>query len=583
MEESKIFKIRHSLAHILAMAVLEKFPDAKLGVGPVIDNGFYYDFLLSKKLSDEDLPDLEARMKKIVQTKINFTKTIATRDEALKEVEKNQQNFKTELINDLAADEELSFYQSGNFKDLCRGPHVDSTEEINIEAFCLTQTAGAYWRGDEKREMLVRIYGLAFETAKELADYKQMLEEAKKRDHRVLGKQLDLFTFSELVGPGLPLWTPKGTTLRQELDAFIWQLRSQYDYQKVTIPHITKKSLYDVSGHSQKFADDLFTIKTREGHEFAMKPMNCPHHTQIYNHLPRSYRDLPQRYAETTMVYRDEQSGELSGLARVLSITQDDAHVFCRENQVKDEVLKIVNIVKTFYKAFGFELKIRLSLHDPEHLEKYLGDEKLWQRTENDLKDLLNQANLEFSEGVGEAAMYGPKIDFMAQDSLGRKWQVATIQLDRNLPERFDLYCINEKSEQERIVMIHAAIAGSLERFSAVLIEHLAGDFPLWLAPVQIKILTVSENHVEFAKNLATEFKNHNLRVEIDDSNETLGNKIRKNSAEKIPYTLVIGDKEIASSEMAIRVRGQKDLLNISKEEFINLAKTKIQNRELAL
>ncbi len=583
MEESKVFKIRHSLAHILAMAVLEKFPDAKLGIGPVIDNGFYYDFSLSKKLSDEDLPDLEARMKKIVQEKISFTKTIASRNEALEEVEKNKQNFKTELINDLPETEELSFYQSGNFKDLCRGPHVENSTEIDSEAFCLTQTAGAYWRGDEKREMLVRIYGLAFETKKELEDYKQMLEEAKKRDHRLLGKQLDLFTFSELVGPGLPLWTPKGTMLRQELDAFIWQLRSQYDYQKVTIPHITKKSLYDVSGHSQKFADDLFTIKTREGHEFAMKPMNCPHHTQIYNHLPRSYRDLPQRYAETTMVYRDEQSGELSGLARVLSITQDDAHVFCRENQVKEEVLKIVNIVQTFYQAFGFELKIRLSLHDPEHLEKYLGEEALWQKTENDLKDLLNQAKLEFSEGVGEAAMYGPKIDFMAQDSLGRKWQVATIQLDRNLPERFDLYCTNEKSEQERIVMIHAAIAGSLERFAAVLIENLAGDFPLWLAPVQIKILTVSENHVEFAKTLATEFKAHSLRVEIDDSNETLGNKIRKNSAEKIPYTLVIGDKEIAESSLAIRVRGQKDLLNISKEEFIKLTKTKIQNREAAL
>lgn len=583
MEESKVFKIRHSLAHILAMAVLEKFPDAKLGIGPVIDNGFYYDFSLSKKISDEDLPDLEARMKKIVQEKISFTKTIATRDEALKEVEKTQQNFKTELINDLPEAEELSFYQSGSFKDLCRGPHVESSAEINIDAFCLTQTAGAYWRGDEKREMLVRIYGLAFETKQELADYKQMLEEAKKRDHRLLGKQLDLFTFSELVGPGLPLWTPKGTILREELDAFIWQLRSQYDYQKVTIPHITKKSLYDVSGHSQKFADDLFTITTREGHEFAMKPMNCPHHTQIYNHLPRSYRDLPQRYAETTMVYRDEQSGELSGLARVLSITQDDAHVFCRENQVKDEVLKIVTIVKTFYKTFGFELKIRLSLHDPKHLEKYLGDEATWKKTENDLKDLLNQANLEFSEGLGEAAMYGPKIDFMAQDSLGRKWQVATIQLDRNLPERFDLYCINEKSEQERIVMIHAAIAGSLERFAAVLIEHLAGDFPLWLAPVQIKILTVSENHIDFAKTLATEFKAHNLRVEIDDSNETLGNKIRKNSAEKIPYTLVIGDKEIAESSLAIRVRGQKDLLNINKEEFIALCKTKIQNRDSAL
>ncbi|MBP9802510.1 threonine--tRNA ligase, partial [Patescibacteria group bacterium] len=300
-------------------------------------------------------------------------------------------------------------------------------------------------------------------------------------------------------------------------------------------------------------------------------------------HLPRSYRDLPQRYAETTMVYRDEQSGELSGLARVLSITQDDAHVFCRESQVKDEVLKIAKIIETFYQTFNFDLQIRLSLHDPEHLEKYLGDEATWKKTENNLRELLKESNLEFSEGIGEAAFYGPKIDFMAQDSLGRKWQVATIQLDRNLPERFDLYCINEKSEQERIVMIHAAITGAIERFAAVLIEHLAGDFPLWLAPVQIKILTVSENHVDFAKTLATEFKAHSLRVEIDDSNETLGNKIRKNSAEKIPYTLVIGDKEIAESSLAIRVRGQKDLLNINKEEFIALCKTKIQNRESAL
>lgn len=583
MEEEKIFKIRHSLAHILAMAILKKFPAAKLGVGPVIDHGFYYDFLLPEKISDADLKDLEKEMKKIVKEKISFTKSIAARTEALAEVQKLEQNFKTELINDLPETEELSFYQSGNFKDLCRGPHVENTTEIDASAFCLTHIAGAYWRGDEKREMLTRVYGLAFVTPEELEAHLAMLEEAKKRDHRILGKQLDLFTFSELVGAGLPLWTPKGTLIRQELDAFIWQLRSQYDYQKVAIPHITKKDLYEVSGHWQKFSEELFKINTREGHEFAMKPMNCPHHTQIYNHLPRSYRDLPQRYAETTMVYRDEQSGELSGLSRVRCITQDDAHVFCRENQVKEEVLKIVNIVQTFYQTFGFELKIRLSLHDPAQMEKYLGDEETWKKTENDLRELLNSSKLKFSEGLGEAAMYGPKIDFMAQDSIGRGWQVATIQLDRNLPERFDLFCTNEEGKEERIVMIHAAIAGSLERFTSVLIEHLAGEFPLWLAPVQIKILTVSEKHAEFAHNLANEFKIANLRVEIDDSNETLGNKIRKNSAEKIPYTIVIGDKEIASAELAIRVRGEKDLLNISKESFIQQTFEKIKNRDLNL
>ncbi|MCB9802818.1 threonine--tRNA ligase [Candidatus Nomurabacteria bacterium] len=583
MEEEKIFKVRHSLAHILAMAILRKFPDAKLGVGPVIENGFYYDFLLPEKISDADLAGLEKEMKKIVKEKIEFKKSIASRTDALEEVKKTEQNFKTELINDLPENEELSFYQSGEFKDLCRGPHVSDSSEINSEAFCLTHLAGAYWRGDEKRETLTRVYGLAFESKEELEAHLKMLEEAKKRDHRVLGKQLDLFTFSELVGPGLPLWTPKGTLIRQELDAFIWQLRSQYDYQKVTIPHITKKDLYEVSGHWQKFSEELFKINTREGHEFAMKPMNCPHHTQIYNHLPRSYRDLPQRYAETTMVYRDEQSGELSGLSRVRCITQDDAHVFCREIQVKEEVLKIVKIIQTFYQAFGFELKIRLSLHDPAQMEKYLGDEETWKKTENDLRELLNSAKLEFSEGLGEAAMYGPKIDFMAQDSIGRGWQVATIQLDRNLPERFDLFCNNEQGEQERIVMIHAAIAGSLERFTSVLIEHLAGDFPLWLSPVQIKILTVSENHVEFSQNLAQEFKLAGLRVEIDDSNETLGNKIRKNSAEKIPYTLVIGDREINSQELAVRVRGQKDLLNIDKEKFIQSSLEKIKNRDLNL
>ena len=462
MEESKIFKIRHSLAHILAMAVLEKFPDAKLGVGPVIDNGFYYDFLLTKKLSDEDLPDLEARMKKIVQTKIAFTKTIVERPDALNEVAKNKQNFKTELINDLPVDEELSFYQSGNFKDLCRGPHVASSEEINAEAFCLTQTAGAYWRGDEKREMLVRIYGLAFETQKELADYKAMLEEAKKRDHRLLGKQLDLFTFSELVGPGLPLWTPKGTILRQELDAFIWQLRSQYDYQKVTIPHITKKSLYDVSGHSQKFADGLFTIITREGHEFAMKPMNCPHHCEIYNDKPYSYKELPKRFAEFGTVYRYEKSGVLHGLMRVRGFTQDDAHIYCRLEQLEEEIVSVIKFVIFVLKTFGFnEYDIYISTRP----ENSVGNPEHWEKATDALKKAIEHMNLAYQVDSGEGVFYGPKIDIKIKDCFGRSWQCSTIQVDFNIPNAFKIEYIGEDGKPVQPVMIHRALMGSLERF----------------------------------------------------------------------------------------------------------------------
>jgi threonyl-tRNA synthetase len=582
-QEDKMFKVRHSLAHILAMAVVKKFPDAKLGVGPVIENGFYYDFLLPEKLSDTDLLKLTKEMKKIIQQKVEFKKDVTTRSEALKQVKKQKQDFKTELIKDLPADEEISFYSSHNFSDLCRGPHVKDSSEIKADAFALTHLAGAYWRGDEKNDMLVRIYGVAFADKKELEEYLAMLEEAKKRDHRKLGKELDLFTFSELVGAGLPMWTPKGTVVREELDKFVWELRHKYDYQKVAVPHITKKDLYITSGHWEKFSDELFKIKTREGHEFAMKPMNCPHHTQIYAHLPRSYRDLPQRYAETTMVYRDEQSGELAGLSRVRCITQDDAHVFCRENQIKEEVVKIIDIVQTFYKVFNFDLQVRLSLHDPKNFEKYLGTPKVWQKTETDLRKVLKNEKINFEEAAGEAAMYGPKIDFIAKDSLGREWQVATIQLDRNMPERFDLTCANEKGEDEPIVMIHAAITGSLERFAAVLIEHLAGNFPAWLAPVQIKILTVSEKHIDFVKKLAEEFKQHDLRVLVDDSNETLGNKIRKNSAEKIPYTLVIGDKEMTSKDLMVRVRGQQELVTIKKEKFIKQIQEDVAKRSLDL
>lgn len=581
MDKEKLNAKRHSLSHIMAMAVLKKFPDAQLGIGPTIETGFYYDFLLPEKLSDADLPKIEKEMKHIIAQNIKFEKSIATRDEALKKM--NGKEFKTELINDLPVDEEISFYTSGNFSDLCSGPHITETKEIKIDSFKLTHTAGAYWRGSEKNQMLTRIYGAAFDSKEELENYLQMLKEAKERDHRKLGKELDLFTFSDLVGAGLPLWTPKGTILRNELDAFVWELRKKYGYSQVTIPHITKKDLYVTSGHWEKFGNELFRINTREGHEFVMKPMNCPHHTQIYAHTHRSYRDLPQRYAETTMVYRDEQSGELSGLSRVRCISQDDAHVFCSQDQMEEEILKIIDIINIFYPAFGLKLETRLSLHDPENFSAYLGTPEVWQSMEDKLRKVLKSKKIEFSEAKGEAAFYGPKIDFMSKDSMGRQWQVATVQLDFNMPVRFKLNFTNKEGKEETVVMLHAAIMGSIERFVSMMIEHLAGNFPLWLCPTQVKIITVGEVHIDFAKKLAEEFESHNIRTEIDDSNETVGNKIRRASKEKSPYTLVIGDKEMNSDKLAIRVRGKQDLLNIDKEEFITKIKTDIKNRNLEL
>ena len=552
--------IRHSLAHLLAAAVLKKFPDAKLAIGPVIENGFYYDFLLSRGLTPEDLKDFEKDMKKMIGGKLPFSGKEVTRDEA-REIFKDQP-FKLELIEEFSSEEKtLTTYKTGEvFLDLCRGGHVDNTSEINPDAFKLEKTAGAYWRGDANKPMLQRIYGLAFETKEELDSYLKMMEEAKKRDHKKLGPELDLFTFSELVGSGLPLWTPKGALLRDLLDNFVWELRKKRGYNKVEIPHITKQSLYETSGHWEKYKDDLFKIITREGHVFAMKPMNCPHHTQIYARKPHSYRELPQRFANTTMVYRDEQSGELAGLSRVLSITQDDAHVFCRLSQSKDEVVKIWDIINEFYGTFGIQLRVRLSTRDPLHPEKYLGDSARWDAAEKILTEVVDLKESTFENGVGEAAFYGPKLDFMGKDAIGREHQVATIQLDMNMPERFDLTCTNEKGEAERIVMIHAAIMGSTERFLALAIEHFAGAFPLWLAPVQAIILPVSAKFEEYANKVSARLTENGMRVEISDPNETLGKRIRESEMRKIPYVLVVGEKEEADETVSIRhyKRGQE-------------------------
>jgi len=557
---------RHTLAHLLAAAVLQHYPHAKRTIGPAIDTGFYYDFDFSggEKPGDDMLPKIEKTMRKILPSWKEFSHTEVSAEEAREAFKDNP--YKLELVEEiLAKGEVITLYTCGHFTDLCRGGHSDQpSKEIDAESFKLTTVAGAYWRGDEKNAMLTRIYGLAFDTKEELIAYETQIDEAKKRDHRKLGKELDLFTFSELVGSGLPLWTPKGTLVRHLLDGFVWELRSKHGYERVTIPHITKKNLYETSGHWEKFADELFRITTREDKEYALKPMNCPHHTQIFDRQPHSYRNMPQRYAETTMVYRDEQSGELGGLTRVLSITQDDSHVFCRHSQVKDEFFAIWDIIDTFYATFGFKLKVRLSFHEPTEMEKYLGTPEIWANAENALRQIAQERNADYFEAPGEAAMYGPKLDFMAMDSIGREHQVATIQLDMNLPERFNLTCINEKGEKERIVMIHCAIMGSIERFSAVLIEHLGGNFPLWLSPVQIAILPVSEAHQAYAGEVAAALRREGMRVDLS-TEDSLGKRIRAAKTGRLPYFIVLGDKEMEAKEVTLESRaGAKDTLTIT-------------------
>ncbi len=577
---------RHSAAHVMAAAVKRLFPEAKLGVGPVIENGFYYDIDIARPVTKDDVKDIAKEMRKIQRENPAFTRMEVSLDEAIKLFQDMGQTYKVELLNDLktkgttkvnaeeAQDVDpqnvgmVTIYRTGEFTDLCRGPHVTEAKEIG-EGWKLTKIAGAYWRGKDTNPQMQRIYGLCFDTMAELEAYEVMLVEAEKRDHRKLGKELGLFIFSDLVGPGLPLWTPRGTVIRELLNDFVWSLRKPYGYERVTIPHITKKDLYETSGHWAKYADDLFKIKTREDHVYAMKPMNCPHHTQIYASEQRSYRQLPVRYAETTMVYRDEQSGELSGLSRVLSITQDDAHVFCRASQVRDEAEKVWDIIQRFYNAFGFNLTPRLSRRDPAKAEKYLGSAEDWDAAEASLQLMLDDKKVSWVEGPGEAAFYGPKIDFMAKDAIGRTHQVATIQLDFNQPKSFGLTCVNEAGEREQVVMIHCAIMGSIERFMSVLIEHFAGSFPLWLAPTQVLVLPVADRHNDFAFELCKELKEAGIRAEVDDSTESVGKKIRNAEKMKMPRMLVVGDKEMEGGPLTVRVRGEEEQKAQTKKEFL--------------
>ncbi len=600
----QLSNIRHSLAHVLASSVLEMFPDAKLGVGPVIETGFYYDFELPRSLTPEDLKELQKKMKHKVKQNLAFERQELGMGEAKQFFTERSQPFKVQLIEDIEkfgttkANEILeqsnstethakndkpdtvSLYKTGEFTDLCRGGHVENTNEIDPDSFQLDKLAGAYWRGDEKNPQLTRVYGLAFENKEALDAYLHMRDEAEKRDHKKLGPQLDLFVFSELVGPGLPLWTPKGTLVRQLLDDYVWQLRGKIGYERVEIPHITKKELYETSGHWDKFKDELFRITTREGHEFAMKPMNCPHHTQIYDRKKWSYRQLPQRYANTTMCYRDEQSGELAGLSRLRAFTQDDAHVFARLSQAKEEFSKIWDVVQEFYGTFGFSLRVRLSMHDPSNADAYLGKPEQWAQAEQLLREIAAEKQTETFDGLGEAAFYGPKLDFMAKDSLGRELQVATIQFDFNQPERFDLTCVAEDGSAERIVMIHAAIMGSIERFLAVLIEHVGGNFPVWLAPVQATILPISDKHMDYAFSVREQLRAARIRVEVDERGESIGKKVREATAQKIPYMLVVGDKEVESNGVAVRNLAGDDLGIMTTSELLSKLQEEISQKK---
>lgn len=566
-------KMRHTLSHVMAAAVKELYPDVKFGIGPAIENGFYYDMDFgTTKISEEDLPKIEKKMRGIIQRKLPMVRREASRNDALDWAIAEGQTLKKELIEELPESEKITFYDMGElFTDLCKGPHVEDTGECG--AFKLVKVAGAYWRGDEKREMLTRIYGVAFQTQEELDEYLERQEEAKARDHRKLGKELDLFTFSDLVGAGLPMFTPRGTVLRDVLANYSLSLRQKAGFSRVWTPHITKVDLYKTSGHYAKFGDELFMVHSQvNGEEFAMKPMNCPHHTQIFASKPRTYKEMPVRYMEPTTDYRDEKTGELGGLSRVRSLTQDDSHVFCRSTQIKEEIHNIVGIVREFYGVMGMKLRARLSYRSDE--DKYLGDAKLWKMAQEQIKQAAIDNGLDFFEAEGEAAFYGPKIDFMAEDAIGREHQVATVQLDFVMPERFGLEFVNEKGEKERPVMIHHATLGSIERFMSVFIEHTAGWFPFWTAPEQVRILTVNDQVSDYVQKICSELSGvvlekplaHNeLRYSVDKSDESLGKKIRRATEMKIPCVLIVGPKDAEGKEVSVRLRDKEEKVKLSK------------------
>lgn len=565
----------HSSAHLMAEALEALHPAVKFGIGPPIENGFYYDVDLGDAdFGEDDLASLEAKMKELAKTDRSFTRKDVSKAEALDYFSKKNDPYKLELIKALE-DGSITFYEQGNFTDLCKGPHIPHTGFI--KAIKLLNVAGAYWRGDEKNKMLTRIYGITFPKQKELDEYLRLLEEAKKRDHRKLGKELELFTFSEKVGMGLPLWLPKGTILRERLEQFMRKAQIKAGYDPVVTPHIGSKNLYITSGHYEKYGKDSFQpIHTPDEHEeFLLKPMNCPHHCEIYNSKPRSYKDLPIRLAEFGTVYRYEQSGELHGLTRVRGFTQDDAHIFCRPEQVKEEFIKVIDLVLYVFKSLGFEsYTAQVSLRDPANKSKYIGADELWDRAEREIQEAADERGLATVTVKGEAAFYGPKLDFMVKDALGRNWQLGTIQVDYQLPQRFELEYVGSDNQKHRPVMIHRAPFGSLERFVAVLIEHCAGNFPLWLSPDQIAVLPISERFNDYAGEIFNALKALDIRGVLDDRDEKIGRKIRDAEVKKIPYMLIVGEKEVSEKKVAVRIHGKGDAGALLFEEFVERFKT---------
>ncbi|MBI4135903.1 threonine--tRNA ligase [Candidatus Uhrbacteria bacterium] len=578
MEKQHLDSIRHSCAHLLAAAVKSIWPQAKNAIGPSIEEGFYQDFDMGEvRLSEADLPKIEKRMRQLLKTWKPFIVNEVSVVQAKKDFADNP--YKLELIDELAKfGKTITENNPGNFLDLCKGGHAAEPQK-EMQNFKLLSIAGAYWRGDEKNKMLTRIYGTCFEAAQELTDYLKMLEEAKKRDHRKLGEQLDLFTFSDLVGPGLPMFTPKGTILRDQLEGYINELNKEFGYKKVWIPHLTKPELYKVSGHWDKFADNLFHVKGAND-AFVVKPMNCPHHTQIYASSPRSYKDLPLRFHETTTVYRDEKSGQLGGLTRVRCITQDDGHDFLRPDQIEEEIDTLLTMQWRVLKSVGLtDYWISLSLRDPKNKKAYLGDDAVWEVAQRTMENILKRKKITYKAIEGEAAFYGPKMDLMVKDSIGRLWQLSTIQLDFNQPKRFGLEYTDAQGVKQTPVMIHRAFMGSTERFLGVLIEHFAGAFPVWLAPVQVYIASVGKAHGTAVRKLGKMFTEEGMRVEVDDGDETVGYKVRKAEKQKIPYVLVVGDKEKALKKLTVRVRGQEKQPTMSVNAFIKKVQTEIEKK----
>lgn len=550
----------HSSAHLMAEALQQLYPNVKFGIGPAIENGFYYDVDLGDDvITDSDFAKIEARMMELAGKGETIQRASISKADAMKMFGDRGEVYKTELISELE-DGQISTYTQGTFTDLCRGPHLPDTSYI--KAVKITSVAGAYWRGDEKRKQLVRLYGITFPKKKMLDEYLTMMEEAKKRDHRKLGRELELFAFSSAVGSGLPLWLPRGTQLRLRLEDFLKRIQKKYGYQQVMTPHIGGKLLYVTSGHYAKYGKDSFQpIHTpQEGEEFLLKPMNCPHHCEIYKITPHSYKDLPLRLAEFGTVYRYEQSGELHGLTRVRGFTQDDAHIFCRPDQLKDEFLKVMDIIFIIFKALNFEnFEAQISLRDPENREKYIGSDENWEKAERAIIEACEEKGLPAKVELGEAAFYGPKLDFMVKDAIGRRWQLGTIQVDYNLPERFELEYTGDDNQKHRPVMIHRAPFGSIERFVAVLIEHTGGKFPLWLTPDQVVVLPIGERFNDYAHQVAGELEQHDIRVLVDDRNEKIGRKIRDNELKRIPYMLIVGEKEQENNEISIRKQGEGD------------------------